>query len=144
MSTLAPALETVCNMDGVRVETETGLDMLWGMRKDQPMETCITEMETTMATVMEVAKEQAGGGITSDAKVLRWARLIPTLLAIEDLPYFNTSVLPSAATGCGHGYGWSTGKGKGYGPDRWDPYGDGWGYGNGKGRGTGYGYDEDE
>jgi hypothetical protein len=82
---------------------------------------------------------------TTMSKVLRWARLIPTRLCIEDLPYYDR-VYTSAGMGAGAGFGYGAahGDGEGYGPDPWDKWGDGYQYGGGNGRGVGHGYGNDE
>jgi hypothetical protein len=75
-------------------------------------------------------------------KVLRWARIIPTLLGVTDLPLDN-KVYPTHGGGNGVGWQWygrSNGAGDGYGPDPWDKWGDGHHYGGGNGRGVGYVY----
>ena len=94
-------------------------------------------MGGAMATAVE-------GDMAAITKVLPWVRVIPTLLGVEGLSYFDEVNISSDGVGCGRGYGWSGGAGRGRGPDQWDTYGDGWGYGNGKGAGMGHGYDDDE
>jgi hypothetical protein len=94
------------------------------------------------ATVAESTASKREVDTVMATKVLPWVRLIPTLLGIDNLPYFDEVNISSDGVGYGHGYGWSDGRGRGRGPDHWDRYGDGWGYGNGKGEGMGHGYDD--
>lgn len=113
------------------------------------------EMETEMATYPHLTSgpKATARGVGSTAsmmgvdtvtctKVLRWVRLIPTLLGIEDLPLENKAY-PAHGMGNGmgwHGHGQVNGQGTGYGPVPWYTWGDGLYYGGGNGRGIGYGY----
>ena len=93
---------------------------------------------TATATVAESIHTEMEMGSVMCTKTLPYMRVIPALLGITDMPFWDDHNL--SGDGVGKGYGRTWGGGFSSGPIDWEPYGDGWSYGFANGRGVGSGY----